>query len=91
MGAGVGLLALAAWIWLMTACFAAPLALLRADSQPGVFVRGCALGSLAALVAFNAISLVHYIAGDAEVMIVFWLLAGLAANLKLNGAAGVSA
>ena len=86
-----GVLALAAWIWLMTACFAAPLALLRADSQPDVFVRGCALGSLAALLAFNAISLVHYIAGDAEVMIVFWLLAGLAANLKLNGAAGVSA
>src|SRR5438552_1656241 len=86
-----GLLALAAWIWLMAACFAAPLALLRADSQPSVVASGCALGSLAALLAFNAISLVHYIAGDAEVMIVFWLLAGVASNLKLNGAAGVSA
>jgi len=86
-----GVLALAAWIWLMTACFAAPLALLRTDSQPGVFVRGCALGSLAALVAFNAISLVHYIAGDAEVMIVFWLLAGVAFSLQPNATAGAAA
>src|SRR5207237_7355089 len=62
-----GLLALAAWIWLMASCFAAPLQLLRRDSLPSVFASGCALGILAALVAFNAISLVHYIAGDAEV------------------------
>src|SRR5438105_13209088 len=82
IAADSGLPALAAWLWLMATCFYAPLPLLRRDSQPSVFSSGCALGSLAALIAFNAISLVHYIAGDAEVMIVFWLLVGVAFSLQ---------
>ncbi len=40
-------------------------------------LRGIALGGLGALVAFNVSSLVHFNFGDGEVVMMFWLLAGL--------------
>lgn len=41
-------------------------------------LHGIALGALGALVAFNASSLVHFNFGDGEVVMMFWLLIGLA-------------
>ena len=77
IAAECGWLALAAWCWAMIVCFRTVLQLYRSALANDVLVKSSALGGLAMLVAFNALSLAHYITGDAEVMIVFWLLLGL--------------
>ncbi len=76
-----GLLTLAAWIWLTIAYFRVLLRLARrtAWGPNSSFMRGLTFGIFAALTAFTLTSFVHYNAGDAEVMVIFWLLAGMAA------------
>ncbi|HKS42538.1 MAG TPA: O-antigen ligase family protein [Blastocatellia bacterium] len=49
----------------------------RLKSERRWTLRGIALGGLGALVAFNVSSLVHFNFGDGEVVMMFWLLAGL--------------
>lgn len=41
-------------------------------------LRGVAYGALGAIVAFNVSSVAHFNFGDGEVVMVFWLLTGLA-------------
>jgi O-antigen ligase len=76
-----GLLTLAAWLWLLTAYGWLLLSTARAV-RGNAFAHGLALGLLGSLVAFFAMSLVHYTGGDAEVMTVFWFLMGLALALQ---------
>ncbi len=65
-----GLLALGAWIWLVTqAAVAATRAFRRAG--PGSAERGLAAGSLAFLVATLAAGLFEYNFGDSEVLMIF--------------------
>jgi membrane-associated protease RseP (regulator of RpoE activity) len=49
----------------------------RLKSERRWTLRGIAIGGLGALVAFNVSSLVHFNFGDGEVVMMFWLLAGL--------------
>lgn len=81
-----GLPALAAWLWLMIAYLIllghTVKNTLRLDSSVYWFQRGLVLGLLASTIAFLLIAAVHYIAGDAEVMILFWLLMGIAMVLQ---------
>jgi O-antigen ligase/polysaccharide polymerase Wzy-like membrane protein len=76
-----GLPALLAWLWLMAA-YIIFLIKVQSHLRNGYwFPRGLALGLLSSAIAFDLAGFVHYISGDAEVMIVFWLLAGLALSL----------
>jgi O-antigen ligase len=71
-----GLPALAAWIWLLAA-YAVFLVRYRARIQNRSFPSGLVLGALGCLAAFVVTGLVQYNFGDAEAMIVFWLLVGM--------------
>ena len=64
----------------MMAIFAAKIWRLakRLKSEQNWRLQGVALGGLGALVAFNVSSLVHFNFGDGEVVMMFWLLTGLA-------------
>lgn len=81
-----GLPALAAWLWLMATYL---LFLFRwARPRPETsnwFLRGLAMGLLAGTIAFLAVATVHYIIGDSEVTVMFWLLVGLALSLPSRG------
>jgi O-antigen ligase len=78
VAAECGLPALAAWLWLLGAGGVFLVRLERSARSAGRFARGLALGVLAMLAGFAALSVVHYSLGDAEVMILFWLLLGMA-------------
>ena len=84
-----GLLGLIAWIWLIGAMARSLWKTVGGFAPPGVrpvddastrdwFSQGVLLGALAGLVAFLIIGLLQYNFGDAEFMVVFWLVCGLA-------------
>ena len=86
-----GLPALAAFVWLMAEYLALLIRLLRRfglrrgpgtsdrlAEASGWFPRGLVLGFLGEAIALVVASPVHFIVGDAEVMIVVWLAMGLA-------------
>ena len=77
-----GLPALGVWLWLM-AGYLLFLSRLRTSSrESGWFPQGLAAGILGGLVAVLLTSLLQYNFGDAEAMIVFWFLMGLALALE---------
>lgn len=86
-----GLPALAAFVWLLAEYFALLIRLLRRlgagltrgqsaglEQSAGWFPRGLVLGLLGGAIALVVTSPVHFIVGDAEVMIVVWFSMGLA-------------
>jgi O-antigen ligase len=84
LAAECGLAVLAVWLWFLAA-YLTMLWKLISRSDPGRpgFEKGFVLGLLAATVAFIAAGVVHYTLGDAEVMIVFWFLAGLSTAILI--------
>jgi branched-subunit amino acid transport protein len=76
-----GLPALAAWLWLMGGYFRYLLRLSTVSKNRGWFPHGLASGILGGLVAVLLTSTLQYNFGDAESMIVFWFLMGLAFSL----------
>jgi len=77
IAAECGVLALAAWVWLLGAILMALWKSWKQNPAGLPFERGVALGLLAAVAGFIAISVVHYTLGDAELMVVFWVMVGL--------------
>ncbi|HXE75424.1 MAG TPA: O-antigen ligase family protein [Candidatus Xenobia bacterium] len=79
-----GLPALGAWLWLMATYV---LLLLRRLLRPlpgDWWIRGLTLGTLGATLGFLASGLLHYNFGDSEVVMLFWLLMGIALWLEHN-------
>jgi O-antigen ligase len=90
IAADCGLPALVVCIWLMFSCWSSARRAL-ANTAQGSFTRGIALGVLGAVVAFQFASLFHYILGDPEPMLLFWILIGAAVMLeRRTGIAQVS-
>jgi len=81
-----GLPALASWVWLMVGYAIFLLRLDRALRDTDWFDRGLLLGILGGLAGFVLTGFLQYNFGDAEAMVVFWLLMGLA--FALNRLAG---
>ncbi|MFQ5663922.1 MAG: O-antigen ligase family protein [Terriglobia bacterium] len=82
LGVERGLLGLAAWLLLMGLYVRLLVRLVvRTGRRDDWWSRGLALGSFGATSGFLASSLVHYNFGDSEVVMVFWLLAGVAVAL----------
>lgn len=82
IAAECGLPALGAWLWLMVAIWL----LLWQGLGKATFGwdRGLEIGTLAALGAFCIASALHYTLGDAELMVMLWLLAGVGSGRLLN-------
>ena len=80
-----GLPTLGAWLWLMATYV---LLLLRQLQRPPPgadwWIRGLTLGTLGATLGFLASGLLHYNFGDSEVVMLFWLLMGIALRLEHN-------
>lgn len=72
-----GLPALAVWIWLLAAYAIFLVRLHRAAANSDWFVRALILGAFGGLAAFILTGFLQYNFGDAEAMVVFWLLMGL--------------
>ena len=90
IAADCGLPALLVWIWLMLTCWSTARRAF-ANAAQDTFARGIALGALGAVVAFQFASLFHYILGDPEPMLLFWILMGAAITVqKRTGIASVS-
>jgi O-antigen ligase len=74
-----GLPMLALWLWMMSAFW---LTIARDEKRAADFsdtnCHGILLGTLGALTGFLASSLVNYNYGDAEVVMMFWFLMGIA-------------
>jgi O-antigen ligase len=77
-----GLPALAAWLWLMGGYFRYLMRLSTSSRNLGWFPHGLASGILGGLVAVLLTATLQYNFGDAESMIVFWFLMGLAFALQ---------
>ena len=77
-----GLPALAAWLWLMGGYFRYLMRLSTVTRDRGWFPHGLASGILGGLVAVLLTATLQYNFGDAESMIVFWFLMGLAFALQ---------
>jgi hypothetical protein len=77
-----GLPALAAWLWLMGGYFGYLMRLSTATRNRDWFPHGLASGILGGLVAVLLTAMLQYNFGDAESMIVFWFLMGLAFALQ---------
>jgi hypothetical protein len=74
-----GLLGLGAWLVLMALIVRLLWRLVVRTKEAGEWQRhGLALGSFGAVVGFLASGLLHYNFGDSEVVMVFWLLTGVA-------------
>jgi len=76
-----GVPALLAWLWIL----ASVIVLLvryagRFAAKPGM-ERGVVIGALASTLALCINSIVHYTSGDAEFMLAFWFLGGLAISV----------
>lgn len=83
LGVERGLLGLAAWLLLMGLYVRLLVRLVaRTKYSDDWWARGLALGILGATAGFLASGLVHYNFGDSEVVMVFWLLAGVVAALE---------
>ena len=73
-----GLPALVIWIWLL-AGYAIFLARVRSALAPGDwFTRGLLLGAMSGLLGFVLTGVLQYNFGDAEAMVMFWLVMGMA-------------
>jgi O-antigen ligase len=72
-----GLPALGVWIWLMWGYGIFLVRQLRHIADGDWFARGLVVGALGGLSGFVLTGLLQYNFGDAEAMIVFWLLVGL--------------
>ncbi len=87
-----GPLGLATWVWMMTAYV---LLLLRRllRPPPGVdwWIQGLTLGTLGATLGFLASGLLHYNFGDSEVVMLFWLLMGIALSWRNEESHGARA
>jgi hypothetical protein len=83
IAAGCGLPALFIWIWLMWSCWSVAKKALTETAQRDALTRGIILGVLSAILAFQFASLFHYIQGDPEPMLIFWVFIG-AAIVVLN-------
>ncbi|MFL6299409.1 MAG: O-antigen ligase family protein [Terriglobales bacterium] len=81
IAADCGLPALAVWCWLMYACFAAARRAFHMQVEH-TWEKGIALGVLGAIACFQLASLSHYILGDPEPMLIFWILMALAIILE---------
>lgn len=78
-----GLLGLAAWLLLLGLYLRLQVRLVaRTRGSSDWWVHGLALGIFGATTGFLASGLVHYNFGDSEVVMVFWLLAGVAVRLE---------
>jgi O-antigen ligase len=82
IAAECGLPALAAWLWLMAAIFGMLWRNWRQNKDLGIFERGVALGTLASVAVFCLASVVHYTLGDAEMMVVLWMLLGIGIHMS---------
>ena len=86
IGVERGLLGLAAWLLLMTLYVRLLCRLIaRTRAATDWWEHGLALGLFGAAVGFLSSGLVHYNFGDSEVVMVFWLLAGVALALDRLG------
>jgi hypothetical protein len=86
LGVERGLLALAAWLWLMGVYLAVLLRLLqRYRHHKDRVVYGLLLGIFGSVCGFLLSGLVHYNLGDSEVAMVLWCLAGMTLALKRIG------
>lgn len=80
-----GLPCLAAWCWLMVAYVVFLGRAWKKSAGGDWFVRGAFLGILGGAIGFVVASSIHYTLGDGEVMMLFWLLMGVAmAVVRLN-------
>lgn len=79
IAADCGIPALGIWIWLMVACWIAIKRSFDESRELGWFVNGTCLGVLGAVAAFQVASLFHYVPGDPEPMLLFWILIGTSA------------
>ena len=87
IAAECGLLALAAWLWLMAAILGMLWRNWRQSENLAIFERGLALGTLASLAVFCLASAVHYTLGDAELMVVLWMVVGIGIQRSTPGKA----
>ena len=76
IAADCGILALGVWIWLMLACWVAIKRAFEHTKESGWFPNGSCLGALGGVAAFQVASLLHYVLGDPEPMLMFWMLIG---------------
>lgn len=78
-----GLLGFGAWLVLLGAYLKLLWGLVkRTKSDQDWWIHGIALGTLGATAGFLASGLFHYNFGDSEVVMLFWLLAGMAIALQ---------
>ena len=85
LAADCGLPALAIWCWLMYACWVTARRALRASTDWTWLAKGAGLGILGVVSVFQLVSLVHYIAGDPDPMLIFWSLIAFAIILERHG------
>jgi O-antigen ligase len=78
IAADCGLPTLIIWLWLMWACWSIARRAFTRAALHDPLARGLALGVLGAILAFQFASLFHYILGDPEPMLIFWVLIGSA-------------
>jgi uncharacterized membrane protein YeaQ/YmgE (transglycosylase-associated protein family) len=78
IAADCGLPALLVWIWLMWSCWSVARRAFTQNVQRDALAGGIALGVLGAILAFQFASLFHYILGDPEPMLIFWVFIGAA-------------
>ncbi|HSC77756.1 MAG TPA: O-antigen ligase family protein [Candidatus Acidoferrales bacterium] len=80
-----GLLGLGSWLWMMAAYVLLLLRrLLRPPPNGDWWIQGLTLGTLGATLGFLASGLLHYNFGDSEVVMLFWLLMGIALWMERN-------
>lgn len=72
-----GVIGLAAWLWIWAAFYAEAVRVVRRLPPDAVTARAAALGSVAAITGFLVGGLSEYNFGDAEVVMVAWVLAAL--------------
>jgi O-antigen ligase len=82
IAADCGIPALVIWCWLMYSCWAAARHAFDIQRQKSWFGTGISLGALGAVAAFQLASLFHFILGDPEPMLIFWILVGSAIILE---------
>ena len=77
-----GIPALIAWLVLLAIYGSMLWRLTRSEMLGGWIERGIALGALGGLIGFFAAGLVHYNFGDSEVVMIFYIVMGLALSLE---------
>jgi len=82
IAADCGIPALLIWCWLMYSCWAAAKGAFNGQQHKNWFATGVSLGALGAIAAFQLASLFHFILGDPEPMLIFWILMGFVIILE---------